>query len=64
MSYPAGKLAGMKFLRLVQGQFDSVSLAPRPPRLAPPWSLRVIEGQTGAGRKDAVRFSVRIRAKR
>lgn len=63
MSYPAGILTGMKFLRLVQQRFNSVSSVPKPLRLSPPGSLRVIEGQTGAMRKQVVRFSVRMRAK-
>jgi hypothetical protein len=62
MSYPAGILGGMKLLRLlVPLRFDPVRPVPAALRLPPPGSLRVIEGATGAGRKPAVRFSVRLR---
>ena len=64
MSYPAGTLAGMKFFRLVQERFDSASLPPRLVPLPPPWSLRVIEGQTGIPKRSVVRFSVKIGTRR
>jgi hypothetical protein len=53
----------MKFIQLLQERLArpvSVSV-PRPMRLSPPGSLRVIEGQGGAERKPSVRFSTRLR---
>jgi hypothetical protein len=54
-------LREMKFLRLLNHRPENSASLVQPLRLSPPWSLRVIEGHSGADRKPAVRFSTRLR---